>query len=361
MRTSTRLRVLNRQHSTMGAGDRTVARWQCASVPPAIPRTSAALLETPTTWASRSPRCGWPAPADPSGVSSPKTNRGPGSAESATGSNRQSRTRPGGGPCRRPSCSSSGCGCRGSTAGATCGRVLFASTLGRLAPDLPARLDGRVNPEVDDHPGERVRLFDDIGMELFQEKEGFTWRNSGAPIPSPGRLHFATVLETGRDRYQDVMARAGRDTLDRNDRWYRDHMDEAHWAAQMMEYLQEEDAQSWLVAADAAGDPVGMVAVSTFDPGVATITFIGVVPEHRGHGYGHDLLQAAHLSGPRPGLRGDPLRRRHAEPADDRYHAQYRPSRRGAALAHLALPGRGGNTRRPLTPMAPTTQAPAVR
>ena len=122
------------------------------------------------------------------------------------------------------------------------GRVLFASTLGRLAPELPARLDGRVNPEVDDHPGERVRLFDDIGMELFQEKQGFTWRHSGAPIPSPGRLHFATVLETGRDRYQDVMARAGRDTLDRNDRWYRDHMDEAHWAAQMMEYLQEEDA-----------------------------------------------------------------------------------------------------------------------
>ena len=89
------------------------------------------------------------------------------------------------------------------------------------------------------------------------------------------------------------MARAGRDTLDRNDRWYRDHMDEAHWAAQMMEYLQEEDSGSWLVASDAAGDPVGMVAVSTFDPGVATVTFIGVVPEHRGHGYGHDLLQAA--------------------------------------------------------------------
>ena len=96
---------------------------------------------------------------------------------------------------------------------------------------------------------------------------------------------------------QDALApvgdeRAGRDTLDRNDRWYRDHMHEAHWAAQMMQYLQE-DAESWLAASDAAGEPVGMVAVSTFDPGVATITFIGVVPEHRGHGYGHDLLQAA--------------------------------------------------------------------
>jgi ribosomal protein S18 acetylase RimI-like enzyme len=73
-------------------------------------------------------------------------------------------------------------------------------------------------------------------------------------------------------------------------------MDEAHWAAQMMEYLQEEDSESWLVASEPAGDPVGMVAVSTFDPGVATVTFIGVVPEHRGHGYGHDLLQAGEHS-----------------------------------------------------------------
>jgi hypothetical protein len=90
------------------------------------------------------------------------------------------------------------------------GRVLFASTLDRLAPELPARLDVQVNPEVHDHPSERVRLVDHIGMGLFQEKEGFTWRNSGAPIPEPGRLRFATVLVTGRDLYLGVMARAGR-------------------------------------------------------------------------------------------------------------------------------------------------------
>ena len=87
--------------------------------------------------------------------------------------------------------------------------MLFATTLGRLAPELPARLDGWVNPEVDDHPRERVRLFDDMGMDLFQEKQGFTWRNCGAPIPPPGRLRFATALDTGRDLYQDVVARAG--------------------------------------------------------------------------------------------------------------------------------------------------------
>src|SRR6476659_8072386 len=61
----------------------------------------------------------------------------------------------------------------------------------------------------------------------------------------------------------------------------------------MMQYLQEEEEESWLVASEPAGDPVGMVAVSSVDPGVATLTFIGVLPEHRGHGYGHDLLQAA--------------------------------------------------------------------
>jgi RimJ/RimL family protein N-acetyltransferase len=54
--------------------------------------------------------------------------------------------------------------------------------------------------------------------------------------------------------------------------WYPDPWgEEAHWAAQMMEYLQEEDSESWLVASDAAGDPVGTVAVSSFDPGVATV------------------------------------------------------------------------------------------
>src|SRR6476660_7977418 len=36
--------------------------------------------------------------------------------------------------------------------GCDLGRVLFATTLGRLAPELPARLDVEVNPEVDDHP-----------------------------------------------------------------------------------------------------------------------------------------------------------------------------------------------------------------
>jgi ribosomal protein S18 acetylase RimI-like enzyme len=185
--------------------------------------------------------------------------------------------------------------------GCDLGRVLFASTLDRLAPELPARLDVEVNPEVHDHPSERARLCDDIGMDLFQQKQGFTWRNSGVPIAPPDRLRFATVLETGRDLYQDVMARASRDTLDRNDRWYRDHTEQAHWAVQMMEYLQE-DAESWLVAFYAAGDRVGTVAVSTFDPGVATITFIGVIPEHRGPGYRHDLLQTATSAAHGPGF-----------------------------------------------------------
>jgi RimJ/RimL family protein N-acetyltransferase len=173
------------------------------------------------------------------------------------------------------------------------GRGLLAATLDKVRAEVPARLDVRVNREMHDHADSRVRLLEDLGMTLFQEKEGFTWRDSGTPVSPPHRLSFATVLEVGRVRYQKVMARAGRDTLDRNDRWYRSHMDESHWAAQMMEYLDEADAPSWLVASTAAGEAVGMVGVSGFEPGVATITFIGVVPEHRGHGYSGDLLQAA--------------------------------------------------------------------
>ena len=105
--------------------------------------------------------------------------------------------------------------------------------------------------------------------------------------------------------------------------------------------------------------PSAWFAVSTFDPGGATITFIGVVPEHRGHGYGHDLVQAATSAAHGRGFEAilsdvDTLN----QPMIDTMR-NARPSRRGAALAHLALPGRGGDTRRLLTPMAPTTQAPA--
>ncbi len=61
---------------------------------------------------------------------------------------------------------------------------------------------------------------------------------------------------------------------------------------QMMEYLDPDGADMWLVG-HADSEPVGYVFV-TMDPVlVSTIGHIGVVPEARGNGYVHDLLDAA--------------------------------------------------------------------
>ena len=102
------------------------------------------------------------------------------------------------------------------------GRVLLGTTLIGGQSSGPA--DVEASPGHD-HPGSGCKL-DDIGMDLFQEKEGLTWRTLACRshrLPAPGRA-------LGRARLlPDVMAR-GRATLDCNDCWYRDH-GLAHWAA----------------------------------------------------------------------------------------------------------------------------------
>jgi ribosomal protein S18 acetylase RimI-like enzyme len=68
-------------------------------------------------------------------------------------------------------------------------------------------------------------------------------------------------------------------------------MGSADWAAAL---LGSAAKSTWLLTEDAAsGQTLGEVAVGEFDPGVGTITYIGVTPEHRGHGHVDVLLKLA--------------------------------------------------------------------
>ena len=165
-------------------------------------------------------------------------------------------------------------------------RRTIAVTGGDLTLELTA------NPER--HPDVEMRrqLAGRLGLDLFQEKEGVLWVDHGSPITVPDRLAFRTIAEIGAERYGEVMARPGSGTLDRNDAWYYARVRAPDWAAQMLEFCDECDEGTWLIG-EIDGDPVGYVAVSPFhDEGTATIVHIGVVPEHRGHGYIDDLLAA---------------------------------------------------------------------
>ena len=153
----------------------------------------------------------------------------------------------------------------------------------------PWPVQARVNSARSDRVEELRAAYEAAGMELFQEKQGFTW--TGSPVTVPDRLTFRSVGPVGRDAYRDVLAACGEGTLDRNDAWYRRLAGPANWGSVFMTFCGAGDP--WLLASLPGGEPVGVVAVSPFgEPGVATIAFIGVVPAHRGHGYVDDLLAA---------------------------------------------------------------------
>ncbi|HSJ34463.1 MAG TPA: GNAT family N-acetyltransferase [Acidimicrobiia bacterium] len=181
------------------------------------------------------------------------------------------------------------------------GRHLFAHAAAEVGERLPPTLELRLNTAYRDDARGLATIAEGWGFTLFQEKQGFEWKDDGREIDVPGRLEFRSVDETGIETYRSVMARCGAGTLDRNDRYYWDGCGPENWGRQMSEYLDPEDASLWLLGY-AGADAVGYVAVVRDEELVATIAHIGVVPEHRGNGYVGDLLAAATEVARRAGL-----------------------------------------------------------
>ena len=181
------------------------------------------------------------------------------------------------------------------------GRFLFTEAIRSVAADTPEMLEARINSDFHSHPGARCRLLESLGMSLFHEKHGFFWVDTGQSARPGDRLEFRSVAETGIDHYRSVMAPCGEGTLDRNDRYYWEGCGPHNWAAQMTQYLEENDVSMWLIGYH-QDEPVGYVAVVSDEEWGATIGHIGVVPEHRGNGYGHDLVAAGTAAAQRSGI-----------------------------------------------------------
>jgi len=171
------------------------------------------------------------------------------------------------------------------------GRQLIHESLAQIEDEVPGLLQASINIEGRAHSHERRVLLESLGMDLFQEKHGFSWRDRGQTLDTGDRLEFLSVSDLGADAYRSVMAASGEGTLDRNDRYYWRGCGADNWAAQMMVYLDPDDAAMWLVALS-KDEPVGYVAVASDDSWGSTIIHIGVVPDHRGNGYISDLLNA---------------------------------------------------------------------
>jgi len=128
------------------------------------------------------------------------------------------------------------------------------------------------------------------GLTQELERLRFEWR-SPAPVPAASsRLVFR---RDGDDEvFADLFCRVLTGTLDATTRAAADVVGEyvqAHADVAFYRDRMRGDRAWWLVAELPSGEPVGF-AVPSRNTDVPVVGYIGVLPEHRGHGYIDDIL-----------------------------------------------------------------------
>ena len=178
------------------------------------------------------------------------------------------------------------------------GRLIVEAAIAAAAPgDV---LNAATNAHNHADPQDRIALFESCGFELWQEKEGFWWADEGQDLPAPQRITTRRLGEVGVDRFADLLTTCSTGTLDRVDADAMASMGASAWAHAFLNACED---STWLMAEDSDGRAVGFVAVGEFDPGVGTITYIGVAPACRGRGYVDDLLRVANRTARELGFR----------------------------------------------------------
>jgi RimJ/RimL family protein N-acetyltransferase len=162
----------------------------------------------------------------------------------------------------------------------------------RLPVDWRDRPDARADAE------DRIAAARSAGLVPFVERISVTWKPAYGLPPRPGRLRFQPGAEDA-DTVRDVLGRICTDTLDA----YAKRDVERYGLAKAVEVTVEEleempngtGWERWRIARTPDGEVVGIVLGSR-NPSAATIGYMGVVPEHRGHHYSDDLvIEALHV------------------------------------------------------------------
>ncbi|MEU0072749.1 GNAT family N-acetyltransferase [Streptomyces sp. NPDC006332] len=135
----------------------------------------------------------------------------------------------------------------------------------------------------------RITAARGAGYELFVERFLYRWTSECALPDRPGRLEFRS--EPDDEVFRDLLRRIHSVTLDAHalkaieegglDRAAQEELDFFHWCPSPREW--------WQIAYTPEGRPVG-VHIPAHNPSGPCVGFIGVLPDHRGHGYAYDLL-----------------------------------------------------------------------
>ncbi len=158
-----------------------------------------------------------------------------------------------------------------------------------LPPDW--RTDARVRAAAQ----ARIEAARAVGMQVFVERHVYLWTPAHGLPERPGRLEFRPEPEDAV--FEEFFARAAQDSLDAHTRRaVAASGPEAAARAELALLRTLPGPRSWwLVGCTREGEPVGF-AIPARNPSGAVIGFVGVLPEHRGHGYAYELLtEATHL------------------------------------------------------------------
>ncbi|WBB58663.1 GNAT family N-acetyltransferase [Streptomyces sp. WMMC500] len=156
-----------------------------------------------------------------------------------------------------------------------------------LEVNLPG--DWRDDPALRAAADTRFAAARAAGYELLVERFIYRWTPADGLPERPGRLRFSP--EPDDAVFFDALRRIHSATLDAHalraikegglDQAAQEELDFFHWCPSPREW--------WQTAHTPDGDLAG-IHIPAHNPSGPTVGFIGVVPEHRGHGYAYDLL-----------------------------------------------------------------------
>jgi RimJ/RimL family protein N-acetyltransferase len=162
-----------------------------------------------------------------------------------------------------------------------------STTLGHVLDDPPQWPQWQIELET------RARWLESAGFGRRRATARFELTNDDAvgQVVRSARLWFRDFETIGERASLDAIERVSAGSLDQYTRDERDRLGSEAEARQTFDELRsmEFEPSWWELAFDAGGRLVGLV-MSTRAPTFATIGYIGIVPEQRGHGYVNDLL-----------------------------------------------------------------------
>ncbi|MEV4442066.1 GNAT family N-acetyltransferase [Streptomyces sp. NPDC049577] len=147
----------------------------------------------------------------------------------------------------------------------------------RDRPDVRAAADARTAAAVA------------AGMRPLVERFRYEWTPACGLPERPGRLEFSPEPDDGLIR--DVVRRTHVGTLDAHDRRNLAELGPEGALDAFMGVLGWlPSPRAWWKLARTPGGEIAGIQIPARNPGGPCVGYVGVVPEHRGHGYAYDLL-----------------------------------------------------------------------